>query len=84
MAEARELMEIEGIGMLLSDIMLKSSETGLDLAREAGERGLRAALMTSLPVDAPLSREAAAGWPVIRKPFTPREARGGADVTVSR
>ncbi len=68
--EARSLMEIEGLGLLLSDIMLKSSETGLDLARAAALRGLPAALMTSLPRDAPLFHEAAAGWPVVRKPFS--------------
>jgi hypothetical protein len=28
------------------------------------------ALMTSLPADAPLYREAAADWPVLRKPFS--------------
>ena len=67
--EARDLVEIDGIAMLLSDLMLKSSETGLDLARAARDRGLRVALMTSLPPDAPLYREAVAEWPVLRKPF---------------
>lgn len=69
-AEARDLMDIDGIGMVLSDIMLKSSETGLDLARHAAAAGLPVVLMTSLPADAPLYREAAAGWPVVRKPFS--------------
>ncbi|CUH33606.1 Blue-light-activated protein [Jannaschia seosinensis] len=69
-AEARDLLDIDGIDLVLSDIMLKSEETGLDLARAAGARGLRAALMTSLSVDAPLYREAAADWPVLRKPFS--------------
>ncbi|WP_328794946.1 PAS-domain containing protein [Jannaschia marina] len=69
-AEAKDVMAIDGIGMVLSDIMLKSSETGLDLARLAAERDLPVALMTSLPLDAPLYREAATDWPVIRKPFT--------------
>ncbi|SDZ05536.1 Signal transduction histidine kinase [Jannaschia faecimaris] len=68
--EARDLMDIEGIAMVLSDIMLKSCETGLDLVRTAAARNLRVALMTSLPHDAPLYREAVAEWPVIRKPFT--------------
>lgn len=68
--EARDLMNIDGIGLLLSDIMLKSDDTGLDLARAAERRGLPAALMTSLPTDAPLYREAIADWPVLRKPFS--------------
>lgn len=68
--EARDLMTIDGLGLLLTDIMLKSAETGLDLARAARARSLRTALMTSLPADAPLYREAAAEWPVIRKPFS--------------
>ncbi|WP_281824582.1 hybrid sensor histidine kinase/response regulator [Jannaschia rubra] len=69
-AEARDLLAIDGIGLLLSDIMLKSDETGLDLARQAQARAMPVALMTSLPPDAPLHREAAALWPVIRKPFS--------------
>ncbi|CTQ49564.1 hybrid sensor histidine kinase/response regulator [Jannaschia donghaensis] len=69
-AEATDLMDIDGIGMVLSDIMLKSSETGLDLAHRAAARGLQVALMTSLPMDAPLYRDAVVDWPVIRKPFS--------------
>ncbi|GIT92833.1 signal transduction histidine kinase [Jannaschia pagri] len=68
--EARGLLDIEGIGLVLSDIMLRSAETGLDLARDAEARGLPVAVMTSLPADAPLYREAAAHWPVVRKPFS--------------
>ncbi|MEM8848898.1 MAG: PAS-domain containing protein [Pseudomonadota bacterium] len=69
-AEARGLMDIEGIGLVLSDIMLKTDLTGLDLARDARARNLPVALMTSLPKDAPLFREAATDWPVLRKPFS--------------
>ncbi|MEM8824636.1 MAG: PAS-domain containing protein [Pseudomonadota bacterium] len=69
-AEARDLMDIDGIGLVLSDIMLKTDLTGLDLARDARARNLPVALMTSLPVDAPLFREAATDWPVLRKPFS--------------
>ncbi|MEM9795928.1 MAG: PAS-domain containing protein [Pseudomonadota bacterium] len=68
--EAEAMLDIEGIGLVLSDIMLKTSRTGLDLVRSARSRGLRTALMTSLPRDAPLYREAVATWPVIRKPFS--------------
>ncbi len=69
-AEARDLLGIDGIGLVLSDIMLRSAETGLDLAALAAARDLPVALMTSLPVDAPLYREAVAAWPVLRKPFS--------------
>ncbi|MFO6466020.1 PAS-domain containing protein [Jannaschia sp. KMU-145] len=68
--EAEGLMDIDGIGLVLSDIMLKTHLNGLDLARYAARRGLPVALMTSLPPDAPLYREAAADWPVLRKPFS--------------
>ncbi|UWQ17698.1 PAS-domain containing protein [Jannaschia sp. M317] len=69
-AEARALFDVDGIGLVLSDIMLRTAETGLDLARDAATRGLPVALMTSLPDDAPLHRQAAADWPVVRKPFS--------------
>jgi len=69
-AEARGMLDIEGIGLVLSDIMLRTAESGLDIAREARMTGLTVALMTSLPPDAPLYRAAAADWPVLRKPFS--------------
>ena len=68
--EARNLLDIDGIGLVLSDIMLKSEETGLDLMADARARGLASALMTSLPADAPLYRDAVANWPLLRKPFS--------------
>ena len=68
--EARGLLDIDGLALVLSDIMLRTAETGLDLAAEAAGRGLPVALMTSLPPDAPLHARAAAEWPVLRKPFT--------------
>ena len=69
-AEAEGMLDIDGIGLVLSDVMLRSARSGLDLARAAGARGLPVALMTSLPADAPLYREAAAEWPLLRKPFS--------------
>ena len=68
--EAEALLDIEGVGLVLSDIMLRSNRNGLDIARAAAARSLPVALMTSLPVDAPLYREASAAWPVVRKPFS--------------
>jgi signal transduction histidine kinase len=69
-AEAEGMLDVEGIGLVLSDIMLRTARSGLDLARSAEARGLPVALMTSLPADAPLYREAAGRWPVLRKPFS--------------
>ncbi len=69
-AEAYDLLDIDGIGLVLSDIMLKTHQNGLDIARHASDRALPVALMTSLQPDAPLYREAAAQWPVLRKPFS--------------
>jgi len=69
-AEARKLLDIEGLGLVLTDIMLRTEQTGLDLARAAAARGLPVALMTSLSAGAPLYREAAADWPLLRKPFS--------------
>jgi signal transduction histidine kinase len=69
-AEAESLLDIDGIGLVLTDVMLRTARSGLDLARVAAARGLPVALMTSLPSDAPLYREAAAEWPILRKPFS--------------
>ncbi|PWJ13309.1 hybrid sensor histidine kinase/response regulator [Jannaschia seohaensis] len=69
-AEAESLLDLDGLGLVLTDIMLRTERTGLDLARAAAARNLPVALMTSLPSDAPLYREAAAGWPLLRKPFS--------------
>jgi DNA-binding response OmpR family regulator len=62
-----------GIGLVLTDVMLKSDLTGLDVAEAAEARGRRAALMTSLPPDAPLYRQGAARWPMVPKPFSPEK-----------
>jgi signal transduction histidine kinase len=68
--EAAAMLDVEGIGLVLTDVMLRSDLTGLDVARAAEAAGLRVALMTSLPPDAPLRRQGAARWPVISKPFS--------------
>tara|TARA_R100000322_G_scaffold94439_2_gene58801 strand:+ start:18088 stop:19914 length:1827 start_codon:yes stop_codon:yes gene_type:complete len=66
--EARALAGVEGIGLVLSDIMLGGGLTGDQLAVAFDEAGLEAPvlLMSSLPPDDPRR----AGAPVLGKPFT--------------
>lgn len=71
--EALGLMKLEGIGLILSDVILEGAQTGPEFLL-----GLKAAgvdtpmlLMTSLPADDP--RRAKAGFPVLHKPFTKGE-----------
>ena len=68
--DARRTLDIEGLGLVLTDIMLKTSDTGLDLAADASAKNIPVALMTSLPPDAPLYQKAQGRWPIVRKPFT--------------
>lgn len=70
-AEALELADLPGLGLVLSDIGLPGGANGVDLMAEIAKRkpGLRRALMTSLPLGDTL-RESAAGIPVLTKPFT--------------
>ncbi|MBW6507289.1 MAG: PAS-domain containing protein [Rhodobacteraceae bacterium] len=69
-AEARELAELPGIGLLLSDINLRGAETGVSLARAIGARTppIPVLLMTSLPEGHAL--RAAAPCRVLSKPVT--------------
>jgi signal transduction histidine kinase/CheY-like chemotaxis protein len=71
--EAEDLVGIDGIGLVLSDILLAGSETGSAfLARmRAGGLTAPACLMTSL--SAGDARRADTGFPVIQKPFTQGE-----------
>ena len=61
--------DIEGISVVLSDIRLEGSGTGLDLIRRLPS-DLPCILMTSLPLSDPLHRQALAQGPVLRKPFS--------------
>lgn len=72
-AEALDLAELPGIGLILSDIGLPGEMTGVDLMRRLGQRGLaaRLCLMTSLPPGNSL--RAAAPCPVLSKPFGPAD-----------
>jgi signal transduction histidine kinase/CheY-like chemotaxis protein len=62
--------ELDDIRLVLSDIRLRGSATGLDLKARLSGRDLPCILMTSLPADDPLFQAAQALGPVLRKPFT--------------
>jgi DNA-binding NtrC family response regulator len=62
--------ELDDIRLVLSDIRLRGSGTGIDLKARLAGRDLPCILMTSLPVADPLYRAAQAQGPVLRKPFT--------------
>ena len=68
--EARELAELPGIGLVLSDINLSGAETGVELARALLARASAppVLLMTSLPERHPLREKAPCA--VLTKPVT--------------
>jgi len=74
-AEAEALAELEGIGMVLSDINLGDGETGLALLDRLRERlpDVAMGLITSLPPSDPLHASAARNHEVLQKPFDPGE-----------
>ncbi|APG48532.1 response regulator receiver protein [Phaeobacter porticola] len=62
--------DIDGISLVLSDIKLQGSATGIDLADRLQGSRLPCILMTSLPTSNPLFRTALKRCPVLQKPFT--------------
>ncbi|MFP1643736.1 PAS-domain containing protein [Pontitalea aquivivens] len=70
-AEAESLAALPGIGMVLSDINLTGTTSGVDLARALAGRVPAMGLMTSLPPGDGL--RARAPCPVLQKPFTESE-----------
>lgn len=69
-AEAITLIDdLPEISMILSDVKLEGSETGVDLARELGPKR-PVFLMTSLPATDPLYVQGAALAPILSKPFS--------------
>jgi signal transduction histidine kinase len=80
--EALELAGIEGIGLVLSDIMLGPGLTGDALAGELAGAGLDAPvlLMSSLPADDPRR----AGRAVLSKPFTQGQLAAFLDAELPR
>lgn len=74
-AEARLLAnELPDIALVLSDIQLEGSETGIDLVSDL--KHLPSYLMTSLPLSDPLHRSAHAVAPVLPKPFSQSDLMG--------
>ncbi|MEH7829616.1 hybrid sensor histidine kinase/response regulator [Gemmobacter denitrificans] len=66
LAEARQLVSLPGLGLVLSDIQL-GGESGADLVRDLLGQGPPCLLMSALPAADP--RRATAPVPVIGKPF---------------
>ncbi|MFS4581909.1 PAS-domain containing protein [Phaeobacter sp. C3_T13_0] len=62
--------DIDGISLVLSDIKLQGSATGIDLVDRLQGANLPCILMTSLPTSDPLFRTALKRCPVLQKPFT--------------
>ena len=62
--------DLSDITLILSDIRLQGSATGLDLLDRMQGTGLPCILMTSLPQSDPLHRSALLRAPVLPKPFT--------------
>lgn len=62
--------DLSDISLILSDIRLQGSATGLDLLKRVHGTGLPCILMTSLPQSDPLHQSALAQAPLLTKPFT--------------
>lgn len=78
--EALGLLDLPGIGLVLSDINLPGTGSGLDLLRACRARGMeRLHLMTALPPGDVLHQQARADFPVLPKPFTLPDLRRALD-----
>ncbi len=62
--------DVPDIALVLSDIRLEGAATGLDLLDRLSCSGIPVILMTSLPPQDPLHKQASARVPVLRKPVT--------------
>lgn len=73
--EAETLARVAGVDMVLSDITLDGSRSGLDLARALAGSGspARVYMMTSRPPQDRTRRQAEAEFPLIGKPFSTGE-----------
>lgn len=65
--------DLDDIRLVLSDIRLRGTATGLDLKHRIETPDRPCILMTSLPQGDPLRAEAQAAGPVLLKPFSTRE-----------
>ncbi|WP_375173823.1 PAS-domain containing protein [Pseudooceanicola sp.] len=71
--EARNLVaQVPGLTLILSDITLEGTLTGIDFFDSLPPEAPPCYMMTSLRPDHPLHAEAAQRTPVLRKPFTPK------------
>lgn len=72
-AEAATLTDLPGIDVVLSDILLGGSETGIDLLDQLaqGNHPAHRVLMTSLPQSDPRREQAAQRYPLLSKPVNP-------------
>src|SRR5688500_9953100 len=73
--DALEVIEREKIDLILSDLRLRSHETGIDVARVAKERGIPTLFATGHEL--PAAAEVAVGC--LRKPYTERQLRAAID-----
>ena len=69
--EALEILEREPIDLILSDIRLRSQETGIDLAKAAKARGIPTLFATGHRIDA--ASEVAIGC--LQKPYSDRQLK---------
>ncbi len=70
--EGSALAMLEGVNFVLSDITLIGGMTGVQMFDTLKQNGLKAnaCLMTSLPANNPIRKDAAARYSLIPKPFT--------------
>jgi CheY-like chemotaxis protein len=69
--EALELIEREQVDLILSDLRLRSHETGIDIAKAARERGIPTLFATGHAM--PAAAEVAVGC--LKKPYSERQLK---------
>jgi CheY-like chemotaxis protein len=73
--EALEVIEREQVDLILSDLRLRSHESGIDIARAARERGVPTLFATGHEL--PAAAEVAVGC--LKKPYSERQLRAAID-----
>jgi CheY-like chemotaxis protein len=73
--EALEMIEREQVDLILSDVRLRSHETGIDLALAAKERGIPTLFASGHAM--PAAAEVAVGC--LKKPYTERQLKAAID-----
>ena len=66
--EAAQLMAVDGLGLVVTDLDIGGASTGLDVAA-AAPQGLPVIIITGLPQGDPLRNAAEKAHPVLAKPF---------------